>query len=59
MMLRALYIVVALAVIGGFGWGNWRGMELSRTKKGFAPQGMRGAHGGARTFFYGGYRGGK
>ncbi|HEX7829255.1 MAG TPA: hypothetical protein VF787_06340 [Thermoanaerobaculia bacterium] len=54
-----MYIVVALVVIGGFGWSNWRGMELSRTKKGFAPQGMRGAHGGSRTFFYGGYRGGK
>lgn len=58
-MLRGLYVVVALVVIGGFAFGNWRGVELSSRKKGFVPQGMRGAHGGARTFWYGGYRGGK
>lgn len=58
-MLRIAYLIMALLVIGGFGWGNWRGMELMPSKKGFAPQGMRGAHGGARTFWYGGYRGGK
>ncbi|MGN6182282.1 MAG: hypothetical protein ACTHQM_01365 [Thermoanaerobaculia bacterium] len=58
-MLRALYTLIALVVIGGFAYGNWRGMELTSSKKGFVPQGMRGAHGGARTFWYGGYRGGK
>ncbi len=58
-MLRRLYILIALVVIAGFGWGNWRGVELFASKKGFVPQGARGAHGGARTFWYGGYRGGK
>lgn len=58
-MLRALYLVLALLAIGGFGWANWRGVELFSPKKGSVPQGMRGAHGGARTFWYGGYRGGK
>jgi hypothetical protein len=58
-MARAFYCLVALIVIGGFAWGNWRGVEVFPTKKGSVPQGMRGAHGGARTFWYGGYRGGK
>jgi hypothetical protein len=58
-MLRGLYVLLALLIIGGFGWANLRGVELAASKKGFVPQGMRGAHGGARTFWYGGYRGGK
>jgi len=58
-VLKALYVVIALLAIGGFAYANWTGMEPIRTKKGFVPQGMRGAHGGARTFWYGGYRGGK
>jgi hypothetical protein len=58
-MLRGLYVVLALLIIGGFGWANYRGLELAPSKKGSVPQGMRGAHGGARTFWYGGYRGGK
>ena len=58
-MFRISYIALALLVIGGFGWGTWRGVELFPTKKAFVPKGMRGAHGGARTFWYGGYRGGK
>jgi hypothetical protein len=58
-MLKALYVLLALAIIGGFGWGNWRGMGVMPAKKSFAPQGLRGAHGGARVFWYGGYRGGK
>ena len=58
-MLRGLYIVFAILIIGGYGYVVVRGMELPRTRKSFAPQSVRGAHGGARTFWYGGYRGGK
>jgi hypothetical protein len=58
-MLKTLYVLVALLIIGGYGYAGYRGLEVPKTKKGFAPQGVRGAHGGARTFWYGGYRGGK
>jgi hypothetical protein len=58
-MLKYLYVLFAILVIGGYGWVALRGMELPRTRKTIAPQSVRGAHGGARTFWYGGYRGGK
>ena len=58
-MLKGLYVVVALLVIGGYAYAGLRGMEVPRAKKGMVPQGARGAHGGVRTFWYGGYRGGK
>jgi len=58
-MMRALYILAALLIIGGYGYADWRGLEFSTAKKGYAPQGVRGAHGGTPTFWYGGYRGGK
>lgn len=56
---RALYVILALLIIGGYGYTSYRGMEIPRTKKGIAPQGVRGTQGGARVFWYGGYRGGK
>jgi hypothetical protein len=58
-MLRALYVLVGLLIVGGYGYAGYRGLEVPRAQKGIAPQGARGAHGGARTFWYGGYRGGK
>lgn len=61
-MLRFLYIVFAAAVIGGYAYVAFQGLELTRPKKAFTPQSqqsMRGARGGSRTFWYGGYRGGK
>lgn len=58
-MLKYLYVLFAILVIGGYGWVAVRGLELPRTRKTIAPQSVRGAHGGARTFWYGGYRGGK
>jgi hypothetical protein len=58
-MLKAVYILFAVLVIGGYGYASYRGLEVPRAKKGMAPAGARGAHGGARTFWYGGYRGGK
>ena len=58
-MLRAFYVLFALMVIGGYAFATYRGMELRRTKKTFAPQSMRGTHGSGSVFWYGGYRGGK
>lgn len=58
-MMKTLYVLVALLVIGGYGYAGYRGLEVPKAKKGFVPQGARGAHGGARMFWYGGYRGGK
>ena len=58
-MLKALYALFAIVVIGGYGYAALQGMELPSTRKSVAPQSVRGAHGGVRTFWYGGYRGGK
>jgi hypothetical protein len=61
-MLRFLYILFAAVVIGGYAYAAFGGMELTRPKQAFTPQSqqsMRGARGTSRTFWYGGYRGGK
>jgi len=58
-MLRTLYVVLALVVIGGYGYAASRGLEISTAKKRIVPPGMRGAAGTSRVFWYGGYRGGK
>ena len=58
-MLKALYALFAILVIGGYGYASIRGMEVPRARKTIAPQSVRGANGGVRTFWYGGYRGGK
>jgi hypothetical protein len=58
-VLKGLYILFALLVIGGYAYASYRGLELSRTEKGVAPASARGAHIGSSSFWYGGYRGGK
>lgn len=58
-MLRRLYVLFALLVIGGYAMAVIRGFELTPTKKGVTTQGVRGLQSGPRTFWYGGYRGGK
>jgi hypothetical protein len=58
-VLKGFYVLFALLVIGGYAYASHRGVELSRTEKGVAPAGARGARGGAHVFWYGGYRGGK
>lgn len=63
-MLRILYILFAVIVLGGYAYAGFRGLELTRPRKAFVPQSqpqqsMRGARGSSRTFWYGGYRGGK
>ena len=58
-MLKRLYTIAGLLIVLGYGWVSWRGLEAGQTKRGFAPQGVRGTHGGTRPLWYGGYRGGK
>ena len=58
-MLRALYILVGLLIIGGYGYVGYRGLEVPRAKKGIAPPGGVRGTGGTRVFWYSGYRGGK
>ncbi len=62
-MLRILYILFAVIVLGAYTYAGFRGLELTRPRKAFEPQppqqSMRGARGSSRTFWYGGYRGGK
>jgi hypothetical protein len=58
-MLKALYVVVGLLIVGGYGYAGYRGMEISTAQKRVAQPGMRGRAGGSRVFWYGGYRGGK
>lgn len=57
-MLRALYLLFGLLVIGGYGYASLRGLELRKTKKQLAPAGVRATTGGA-AYYRGGYRGGK
>ena len=58
-MLKKFYVMLALVLIGGYSFVVVRGLELSPTKKGVTTQGVRGMQSGPRTFWYGGYRGGK
>jgi hypothetical protein len=59
-MLRALYVLFGLFVVGGYAWASWQGIELKKTKQGISQPGVRGTTGGGGVVFYrGGYRGGK
>jgi hypothetical protein len=59
-MLKTLYVLAGLLLVGAYAYAGFRGLELTRTEKlRMASQSMRGAHGGSRSFWYGGYRGGK
>jgi hypothetical protein len=58
-MLKVLYLLFGMVVIGGYGYVSWKGLELTGPKKQqLSPQGVRGTTGGA-VFYRGGYRGGK
>lgn len=58
-MLKALYVVVGLLIVGGYAYAGYRGLEISTVRKQVARPGMRGGAGVSRVFWYGGYRGGK
>ena len=53
-----LYIFFSVIVLATYAWADFRGREFVSTKQTFAPQSMRGVHGG-RSFWYSGYHGGK
>ena len=58
-MLRVLYLLFGLVVIGGYAYASWTGRELtSPRKEKLSPQGVRGTTGGV-GYYRGGYRGGK
>jgi hypothetical protein len=58
-MLKKFYVLLAMLIIGGYAYAGFTGVELVPTKKGYVPAASRGAQGGSRAFWYGGYRGGK
>ena len=57
--MKYIYFIFGLLVVVGYAYADLRGLEFRQTKKGFVPQGVRGTHGGARSFWYSGYHGGK
>ena len=58
--MRKLYAAFGLFVLLGYGFVDWRGLELTPHKKQFVPHGLRSAaHGGYRSFWFSGYHGGK
>ncbi|HVE72241.1 MAG TPA: hypothetical protein VNI54_12800 [Thermoanaerobaculia bacterium] len=60
LFVRAVYTLIALAIVGGYAYSAYRGVELSTARERQAPAGIRGRAGVAPIFWYGGgYRGGK
>lgn len=57
--MRFLYAILGILIIGGYAAASYTGWELRSARKGYAPAGIRGAHSGARSFWYTGYHGGK
>ena len=58
--MRKLYALFGLFIVLGYGFVDWRGLELTPHKKTFVPHGLRSAaHGGYRSFWFSGYHGGK
>ena len=58
--MRRLYALFGIAIVAGYAFVDWRGLELRPTRRQFAPQGLRGAaHGGYRSYWFSGYHGGK
>lgn len=57
-MYRALFTLLGIIVLGGYGYAAFTGREFRTRKPTFTPAAMRGAHVG-RSFWYYGYHGGK
>jgi hypothetical protein len=54
-----VYTVLGLIIVAVYAFADLRGYELRQTTRSFAPQGLRGARGGSRSFWYSGFHGGK
>lgn len=58
--MRRFYALLGIFIIAAYGFVDYRGLELTPHKKQFVPHGLRSAaHGGYRSYWYGGYHGGK
>ncbi|HEY0143785.1 MAG TPA: hypothetical protein VGF48_23055 [Thermoanaerobaculia bacterium] len=57
--MKFLYAILGILIIGGYGFATLTGYELRSARKSYAPANIRGAHSGARSFWYTGYHGGK
>jgi hypothetical protein len=58
--MRRLYAIFGIAIVAGYAFVDWRGLELRPTRRQFVPQGLRAAaHGGYRSYWSSGYHGGK
>lgn len=53
------YTFVGMILIAFYAFADFHGLELPSTTKSVAPQGLRGARGGSRSFWYSGFHGGK
>ena len=50
--MRKLYTLFGLVVLLGYGYVDWRGLEITPSHRKFVPQGLRSAgHSGYRSFW--------
>jgi hypothetical protein len=58
--MRTFYAILGSLIILGYGYVDWRGLELRPSHRQFVPGGPRSARqGGYRSFWFSGYHGGK
>ncbi|HYS54667.1 MAG TPA: hypothetical protein VER58_12990 [Thermoanaerobaculia bacterium] len=58
--MRRLYLAFGLFILLGYSYMAWRGVEIRLPRRAYSPQGLRSAaHGGYRSFWFGGFHGGK
>jgi len=53
------YTLFGILILASYAWIDLHGYELTPHKRNFAPKGVRGSHGGYRSFWFSGYHGGK
>lgn len=58
--MRTFYALLGSLIVLGYGYADWKGLELGRSQRQYVPHGLRSAsHGGYRSFWYSGFHGGK
>jgi hypothetical protein len=58
--MRNFYGILGMLIVLGYGYADFRGLELGPSHRQTVPQGLRSAsHGGYRSFWYSGFHGGK
>ena len=59
-MIRALFLMVGLAVVSSYAFAEWRGLTFHHPQRTYIPHGLRSAsHGGYRSYWSSGFHGGK